>query len=116
MNASDVNVFSRGSLNLTFDLIRRQEPTLALKLRNLTQLTPLDLPEFDSENKNSHHFVVNLNSHEVRTIVETLMNICEKEVDKSIASGTLILAKALIDDWMALAHQMYEEQNNTRSG
>lgn len=47
MNHSDPYVFSRGSLKLTYDLLRPINPSLALVIRNITSLSPLPKLEGD---------------------------------------------------------------------
>ena len=37
----DASIFSRGSLKLTFELIRKTNPSLALAIRNLTAKEPV---------------------------------------------------------------------------
>ena len=45
---SDAEVFSRGSLKLTYDLLRKKNPSLALAVRNMINGEPLPKKEGSS--------------------------------------------------------------------
>ncbi len=49
--ASDADVFSRGSLKLSYDLLRASNPALALQVRNIVSGEPLPKEGADSDNK-----------------------------------------------------------------
>ena len=103
---SDPEIFSRGSLKLTYDLLRNKNPSLALTVRNMTGGNPLPKAEDQAEDKNSDHFKVTLNSFEVRAVVEYLMEYGQDDVEIKSQLGMAVVAKALMEDWIILAHKM----------
>ncbi|KLN61780.1 hypothetical protein WH96_05670 [Kiloniella spongiae] len=106
-NAPDV--FSRGSLMFTYELLRKHNPELALTIRNIVHGTPLDKSDQDIDSQNTDHFTVDISTLQVRAIVEGL-------VAQDIPSpspenmGKVIMAKALIDEWAKLARKMLQER------
>jgi len=103
------DVFSRGSLKLTFDLIRKKDPQLALSVRNIIGGIPLPKAISQLDNQNSDHFRVALDSFQVRAIVESLMEYSKSEITGNTNPGTAIMAKTLIEDWITLARRMIAE-------
>lgn len=107
MNHSDPHVFSRGSLKLTYELLRPINPSLALVIRNMTSLTPLPKLEGDVDNSITDCFLVDIDSFQVRAVVEGLI---KRSQDHTIEdAGTKVVAQALIEDWLALANEMILE-------
>ena len=108
------DTFSRGSLKLTYDLLRKQNPKLALEVRNQLAAEPLakeqgaDSAEHDSHNKNTDRFRVTLDSFQVRAIAESLAAQISVPATKQ-NMGTQILAKSLLDEWLRLAQKMIED-------
>lgn len=102
----DADVFSRGSLKLTFDSIRKVNPALALQVRNITSGTPLPKQAAQNDSEHADYFRVSLDSFQVRAVVEALMEIQQTEKDNP---GMELMSKALTDDWVALARKMFEE-------
>lgn len=100
------DVFSRGSLKLTFDLLRKKQPQLALTIRNIANGEPLPKEDGENEGRNSDHFKVEIDSYQVRAVVETLALFCQAGDGKS---GQAIVARTLIEDWMSLARKMVAE-------
>lgn len=101
-------VFSRGSLQLTYDLLRPINPQLALTVRNLLHQSPVALMP---DNKNAEHFNVTLDSFDVRAVVECISD-CLQSPKNKFNQGMLIMAKALLEDWIALAGQMLADYQN----
>ncbi|WP_085899408.1 hypothetical protein [Kiloniella majae] len=105
-NAPDV--FSRGSLMFTYELLRKNNPELALTVRNIVHGTPLDKSDQNIDCQNTDHFQVQLSPLQIRAIVEGL-------VAQDIPSpspenmGKVIMAKALVDEWAKLARKMLQE-------
>ncbi|MBL4795066.1 MAG: hypothetical protein JKY24_06115 [Pseudomonadales bacterium] len=97
------DVFSRGGLKLTYDLIRKKNARLALDLLNILGGEPIPKEPDDVDNKHSDEFRVDLDSFQVRAVVEALMEYQEAD------PGVAIMAKTLIEDWTALAHKMVAE-------
>jgi hypothetical protein len=104
----DPEIFSRGSLKLTFDLVRKSNPQLAMDIRNITCGEPEPKDPGQPDNKNTDCFRVPFDSFQVRFVVEALMEHCQ-QVNTNTPEGelgTAIVARALTDDWMALASKM----------
>ncbi|MEH6405236.1 MAG: hypothetical protein V7750_17815 [Sneathiella sp.] len=96
----EADVFSRGSLNLTYELIRKKDAELALTVRNISHEDPINVNSDPDKNRNSDFFRVALDSFQVRAVVENLMLQDDSE------PGRAILAKVLMEDWMKLATKM----------
>ncbi len=111
-------IFSRGSLKLTFDLVRKKHPQLAMDIRNITCGAPEPKDPEQLDNKNTDCFRVTLDSFQVRGVVETLMEHCQQVNTNTPQSelGIAIVARALTDDWMALASKMIAELQAEQSG
>jgi tRNA(Ile)-lysidine synthase TilS/MesJ len=108
MDASnEVDVFSRGSIQMTFELLRKSNPRLALAVRNIAGGEPLS-KNFDDllDDKNSDHFRVEMDSKEVREVVEELMFFTHPDAVDINNPSVNILARTLMQDWLLLAHQM----------
>jgi len=99
-NIEGPDIFSRGSLNLTYELVRKYDAELALTVRNLCHAKPLEGNAQEDRNKNLDYFRVRLDSFQVRAVVENLMMQDEND------PGRAILAKVLTEDWMKLANKM----------
>lgn len=104
----NADIFSRGSLKLTYDLLRKQHPSLALQVRNISQGTTISPEALIDTNKNADHFRVDLDPLQVRAIVEGLMSYSQINLAGSQEAGIAIMAKALLQDWVALAQKMME--------
>lgn len=111
----DADVFSRGSLKLTYDLLRKQNPSLALEVRNISQGVTIDNCDTD-HTKNTDHFRVFLEPLQVRAIVEGLMSYSQINLAQSQEAGLAIMAKALLQDWLALAQKMMADLSPTHNG
>lgn len=108
MDASnEVDVFSRGSIQMTFELLRKSNPRLALAVRNIAGGEPLP-KDFDDllDDKNTDHFRVALDSKDVREVVEELMSFTQPDAVDIHNPGVNIMARTLMQDWLLLAHQM----------
>jgi len=101
------DIFSRGSLKLTYDLIRPENAQLALNVRNITGGEPLLKEASQQNNPHSDYFRVTLDSFQVRSIVEGLMAQVSSAGESN--PGQAIIAKALIEDWTSLARKMFSE-------
>lgn len=85
----------KSSLELTFDLIRHIEPSLALKIRNAT----LD-PSLDKDQK---RIPIDITEDDIFTIVNQLMLVeNQARMGAKADKGRQILASALIADWLTL--------------
>lgn len=105
-------IFSRASLLLTFDLLRNSAPRLALEVRNITGGEPLprDIVATDSDfaddDKNGDSFRVELELEKVRAIVQELMEFTKPERVDINNPEINIMARALMQDWLILAHRL----------
>ena len=106
MNHSDPYIFSRGSLKLTYDLLRKSSPALALTIRNIISSEALPKLDGDVDNPLTDCFLVDLDSFQVRAVVEGLAS---RGHNHGSAAGLAVVAQALIEDWMVLAHAMISE-------
>lgn len=106
MNHSDPYIFSRGSLKLTYDLLRKSSPALALTIRNITSSEPLPKLEGDIDNPLTDCFLLDLDSFQVRAVVEGLVRCGHHDAS---TQGLAVVAQALVEDWMALAHAMIQQ-------
>jgi len=99
----EADVFSRGTLNLTYELLRKKDAELALIVRNISQGEPVFNNSKAVVNHHSDFFKVGLSSFQVRAIVESLMSESEQD------PGRIVVARALVEDWMKLAHKLIAE-------
>ncbi len=107
MNHSDPYIFSRGSLKLTYELLRKRQPSLALVVRNITSLSPLPKLEGDVDDAITDCFLVDLEAAQVRAVVEGLVK--RSQLNTIEDAGHKACAIALIEDWLALANEMIED-------
>ena len=116
--ARDVHVFSRASLRLTFDLLRKKYPQLALDVRNITGGEPLprsieethSYTEDEPYDNNGDNFHVGLDLYQVRSIVQALMEFTQPEALDIKNPEINIMARALMQDWLVLAHHLVTTQ------
>ncbi len=106
--STDPDIFSRGGLKLTYDLIRQDNAQLALDVRNIIGGRPLPNDSSLRDIKNADHFRVDLDSLQVRAIVEALMQQLQGG-EAGDNPGIANRAKSLLEDWIVLAKKMIEE-------
>ncbi len=109
---SDVDIFSRGSLKLTYDLLRKKDPSLALQVRNMIVAPALPALAGQADNENADHFRVDLDSFQVRAVVENLMKYQQLDIKNAKLTGLEIMAQSLLDDWLHLARKMIQDLAN----
>ena len=80
-----------------------------MNVRNIIGSEPVPKKESDNDNKRSNHYRVNLDSFQVRAIVEGLMEQAQGAIEGNNNPGLAIMAKTLIEDWKALARKMIDE-------
>ncbi|MBT5229254.1 MAG: hypothetical protein HOM11_03145 [Methylococcales bacterium] len=100
---NDPDVFSRGSLMLTFSLVRKIDPQLALNVRNITGGVPLPKLSAQPDNKNADFFKVELDSYQVRAVVEAIVTFSQAG---NLDLGMGVVARTLLEEWTALAAKM----------
>ena len=100
------DVFSRGALELTFKLLRKQNPRLALDVQNQLQglATLREVTEQVPARKVSDHFHITLDAQTIGKVVEALTALGQNLLDNSPKdNGTLVVVRSLIKDWIELA-------------
>lgn len=100
---SQPEVFSRASLLMTFDLLRKKKPQLALDVRNIAGGEPVY--EGDGDDRNSECYRVEMSSQQLREIVQGLMEFTYPEAVDLKNPEINIMARALMQDWLLLAHR-----------
>ena len=100
------DVFSRASLLMTFDLLRKRRPELALHVRNIVGGEPLP-PEHDEDSgdSNGDRFRVKLEPNQIRQVIRGLMEFTVPEAVDLRNPEMNIMARALMQDWLLLAHR-----------
>jgi len=111
--ASKENIFTRASLDISYQLLRKKEPQLALTIRNLLFKQPIEKTDDQADNKNSDSFVVELDTYSVRNIVEALMGVLKESSETHTNDNTSlfrpILIQSIINEWTVLAKFMFDE-------
>ncbi|MBU3070802.1 hypothetical protein KOI40_13300 [Aestuariicella sp. G3-2] len=113
------DLFSRGSLELTFRLLRDQNAQLALEVQNLLQgqkaepqairqTYSTDDPFYKARRFPSDpaadHFYVTLSPQSVGKVVDTLTRLGQELLESSCrGNGKLLVIKTLMRDWINLA-------------
>lgn len=100
---SQPEVFSRASLLMTFDLLRKKKPQLALDVRNIVGGDPVY--DGDDGDRNSECYRVELSSQQLREIVQGLMEFTYPNAVDLKNPEINIMARALMQDWLLLAHR-----------
>jgi len=115
---SDKKTFSRASLEISYNLLRQKEPQLSLTIRNILFQQPEQKNSEQLDNKNTDNFVVELDTHSVRKIVETLMIILEESKKTHTEDNTSlfrpILIQSIITEWTVLAKNIFDEYTNNK--
>lgn len=102
------DLFSRGSLELTFRLLRNKNARLALEMQNLLQgrkAAPLALPNSGFlSTPDIDHFYVTLSPQNVGKVVDELTRLGQELLNNpASASSKLLIIRPLIKDWINLA-------------
>jgi len=117
-NPATNNTFSRASLDMSYSLLRKKEPQLALTIRNILFQKPLDKNSNQADNKNTDVFTVSLDTFQVRKIVETLMLILNESSTTHTHDTTSlfrpVLIQSIINEWTVLAKNMFDEYQQNK--
>ncbi|PCH64211.1 MAG: hypothetical protein COC19_00095 [SAR86 cluster bacterium] len=113
LNRDDPRVFNRGSLKLSYDLLRQTKPQLALQIRNITAGKVL-INKSDVNNKHSDCFLVELDFLQIETIVAALSKRAQSDSTKDSDIGMILMAKTLLDDWHALAQYFADRSSHLK--
>ncbi|MFT7559793.1 MAG: hypothetical protein ACI93R_001708 [Flavobacteriales bacterium] len=103
--SQDPYVFNRAGILMSSDLVRNANPRLALQMRNITAGRSLN-PQPEESSKHAELFRIELDSFQVREIVECLSAHAQTS---NIDPGMSIVTKTLLEDWVSLAKKMIEE-------
>jgi len=105
MDASnEADVFSRGSIQMIFELLRKSNPRLALATRNIAGGEPASKDFGDLlDDKNTDHLRVEMDSKEA---VEELMSFTHIDAVDFNNPGVNFIARTVMQVWLLLAHQM----------
>jgi len=111
--------FNRSVLDMSFTLLRKKDPKLALLIRNILFNAALTKSGDTPDNKSADLFQVNLNSHQIRAIVENLNDVLDESLKLDSTKNTSIfrpvLIESLLNEWLSLATFMYsnlKKENN----
>jgi hypothetical protein len=102
---TDPEVFSRGGLKLTYELIRQDNAQLALNVRNIIGGRPTTDDSSPGGIDNADQFRVELDSIQVQAIVEALAQQLQGG-EAGDSPGIATMARSLLEDWMVLARKM----------
>jgi len=107
MHSSDrPDIFSRGALELTFKLLRKHNARLALDVQNQLQgkRTLEAVVSNTEQNPNGEHFQITLDASTVGKVVDALTTQGQELLDSAQKdSGTLVVIRSLMKDWIELA-------------
>ncbi|MCL6415382.1 hypothetical protein MIB92_06945 [Aestuariirhabdus sp. Z084] len=95
-------VFSESALRLTFSVLRKPRPRLALSIQNILNGISICQPEGKEGESLSQHFHVALSPAEVDTILGCLAQA--GGWGSGSCPGQQVMLKALLDDWRRLAN------------
>ncbi len=111
------DVFNRSVLDMSFTLLRTKDPKLALIVRNILFQEIAEKNGSSPRNKHSDTFIVNLDSFQVRAIVEVLNEVMAESQQLDPKTNTSlfrpVLVESILTEWLALARLMF---SNLQSG
>ena len=112
------NTFSRASLDISYSLLRKVEPQVALTIRNILFQTPIEKRHEQADNKNTDLFEVSLDTFQVRQIVETLMEILNQSSQTHDEDNTSlfrpVIIQSIINEWTVLAKNMFDKYQKNK--
>ena len=109
---------SRASLDISYNLLRKVEPQLALTIRNILFQAPIEKRPEQADNKNTDLFEVSLDTLQVRKIVETLMDILNQSTQTHDEDNTSlfrpVIVQSIINEWTVLAKNMFDDYQRNK--
>ncbi len=105
------NVFNRSDLEMTVSLLRKDQPSLCLAIRNILMEAPIEKPLHILSLNNTDHFYIELSQEQINRAIETLtdLNLGFALHDTDNANQILQL-RTLIFRWLDLAKTfLYQE-------
>ncbi len=104
------DVFNRSVIDMSFTLLRTKNPKLALNVRNILFQDILQKNGSIPSNKHTDTFIVNLDSFQVRAIIEILSEVMAESQQLDPKTNTSIfrpvLIESILNEWLALAKLM----------
>lgn len=99
------DVFSRGALELTFKLLRKNNPRLSLEIQNQLQGVRANTNDQSTTTApDTDRFQITLDASTVGKVVDALTTMGQQLLDDTGKDdGTLVVIRSLMSDWMALA-------------
>jgi len=117
-NTSQKTILSRATLDISYHLLRKQDPQLALTVRNILFQNPIEKTNEKIKNKNTDQFIISLDTFTVRKIIETLSDILEQSkqthTDDNTSLFRPVLIQSIIDEWTILAKIMFIEYKKSK--
>lgn len=98
-------VFSRGALQLTFRVLRKNKPAIALEIQNCLALCPLEKPAEIDDIPATDHFRVDLPAETLRDLLFGLSELVEDHETNPVLRdlGSMVTLRTLISDWLDYA-------------
>lgn len=113
----DSDVFSRGSLEMTASLINSRYPDLSQEIIKITTQEPVTGSSNASDNPQNDEFRIKFDSESIRLIIEALTESQQTNDSKTPGNtGMNHMARALLEQWIALAATIYIKHNKMPEG
>lgn len=98
------DIFSRGALDLTFRLLRQNNPSLALEVRNILAGETVPLEDAAFHTPQGDHFFITMPAQRIGRVVKALTQLGQDALqDRQSDTGKLVVLRTLIKEWMTLA-------------
>ncbi|RRJ83402.1 hypothetical protein [Aestuariirhabdus litorea] len=101
-------IFSESALRLTFKVLRKPRPRLALRIQNILNGVSVPRPTGEGCESLSEHFRVQLSAEELELVVSCLAKA--GGWGSGTCPGQQVMLKALLEDWRRLANSHDSEQ------
>ncbi len=104
------DLFSRGTLEMTYKLLRTPNPSLALCVRNLLMN---QRKQINNTHKNKPRINIALEPTTIGKIVSALTILGQNALDnREVENGKLLVLRSLIEDWAGLAEWLVNRSVN----
>lgn len=98
------DIFSRGALDLTFRLLRKDHPSLALEVRNILASETVPLEDAAYHSPQGDHFFITMPAQRIGCVVNALTQLGQDALENNQQdTGKLVVLRTLIKEWMTLA-------------
>ncbi len=119
------DVFSRGALELTFKLLRKNNPRLSLEIQNQLQGVKAiarhsalsdGIEQSLPTSSDLDHFQITLDASTIGKVVDALTNMGQQLLNSPEKdSGTLVVIRSLMNEWIELAEWILLHTEDSRS-